>query len=208
MNQYFTPSGLDLLSEFESGGNPTAQSSSSSASGLYGFLSGTWAQFAPQAGVDTSLYPTAASASPDVQTAVAAVTPISNWTCPGCDPGITAAIAGDSSLVANTPSLSVSGMAADTTGLDQDFSGGVSGESWLNDIAGSVGMGDNPYQPVPAGSAAGSPGASALPGSTSSVWNALFADIENIATRFGLVLLGIVLVGVGAWAAAHGEFRG
>lgn len=71
------------------------------------------------------------------------------------------------------------------------------------DIAGSVSMGDNPYQTVPTGSAAGAPGASAAPG----VWDAIFGNIENLAARFGLVLLGIVLIGVGAWAAAHGEFK-
>lgn len=103
MAQFFTPTGLQLLQGFESSGNPTAQNPSSSASGLYGFLKGTWQQYAPQAGVDTSIFPTAKSAPADVQTQVAAVTPVSNWTCPGCDPGITNAIANDPSLVASVP---------------------------------------------------------------------------------------------------------
>lgn len=85
MAQFWTPSGLSAIAQTESSGNPTAVNPTSGASGLYGFLNSTWQSIAPQAGVDTSQYPTAASAPASVQTSVAAITPVSNWTCTGCN---------------------------------------------------------------------------------------------------------------------------
>ena len=85
-----------LIAQYESSNNPTAQSSTSTASGLYGFLNGTWAAYAPQAGVSLQQYPTAASAPASVQTAVFYAdfnnNGFNDWTCPGCDPAATAAI--------------------------------------------------------------------------------------------------------------------
>jgi hypothetical protein len=85
-----------LIAQYESSGNPTAQSSKSTASGLYGFVNGTWATYAPQAGVSLQQYPTAASAPASVQTAVFYAdfnnNGFNDWTCPGCDPAATAAI--------------------------------------------------------------------------------------------------------------------
>jgi hypothetical protein len=72
---YFTSEGLADLEGYESSGNPLAQSSTSTASGLYGFTNPTWQEYAPQAGVFTG---TAAEATPEQQTAVAAITPASN----------------------------------------------------------------------------------------------------------------------------------
>lgn len=102
MAQYFTPAGLAALAPTESSGIPTAVNPSSGASGLYGFLDSTWRSFAPQAGVDLNQYPTAASAPASVQTAVAGITPISNWTCPGCN-SLAASIAATPGNVTGTP---------------------------------------------------------------------------------------------------------
>jgi hypothetical protein len=85
-----------LIAQYESSGNPTAQSSKSTASGLYGFVNGTWATYAPQAGVSLQQYPTAASAPASVQTAVFYAdfnnNGFNDWTCQGCDPAAAAAI--------------------------------------------------------------------------------------------------------------------
>lgn len=62
---------LPLISKYESGGDPLAQNPTSTASGAYQIINGTWQQFAPQAGVSLLLYPTAKSAPLDVQTQVA-----------------------------------------------------------------------------------------------------------------------------------------
>lgn len=62
---------LALIEHRESGGNLTAQNPTSSATGLYQFVLGTWQSFARLAGIDITLYPTAKSAPREVQEAVA-----------------------------------------------------------------------------------------------------------------------------------------
>lgn len=86
-----------LVQGYESGGNYTAQNPTSTASGAYQFTNPTWAQYAGAAGVDTSLYPTAASAPPAVQDAVFAQavsqSGLQPWTCPNCNSGLTSYVA-------------------------------------------------------------------------------------------------------------------
>jgi hypothetical protein len=60
-----------LIEQYESGGNATAQNPTSTASGAFQIINGTWQQFAPQAGVNLAQYPTAKSAPIGVQTKVA-----------------------------------------------------------------------------------------------------------------------------------------
>lgn len=83
----------DLVQHYESGGDYTAQSPTSTASGAYQFVTGTWRRFAAQIGVDTSRYPTAASAPASVQDQVfqqaVAARGLADWTCPGCNPALT-----------------------------------------------------------------------------------------------------------------------
>jgi resuscitation-promoting factor RpfA len=62
---------LALIEHRESGGSATAQNPSSSASGLYQFILGTWQSFGQLAGVDLTQYPTAKAAPAAVQSAVA-----------------------------------------------------------------------------------------------------------------------------------------
>lgn len=186
---YWTNNALGPLANAESGGNPLAQNPASTASGLYGFTNSTWQQYAAAAGVDTTRYKTAASAPANIQSAVALQTPISNWTCPNCD-ATAVTLANDPANVTNSP---VTYAAAD---------GGLSfsmPDSPGADIAGSVGMGDNPYQDVPTGSAAGAPGAS-----TGTSWfTNLVANVENWFQRGSLIIVGIVLIAAAAFALSH-----
>ena len=85
MAQYWTPYGLTLLAPSENAaGNPSLCNSTGHC-GLYQYDRSTWQEFAPSAGVNLAQYPTADLAPAEVQTAVALVTPISHWTCPGCN---------------------------------------------------------------------------------------------------------------------------
>lgn len=73
----------DVIAQAESGGNPYAVNpfvtSSGNAQGLYQITTGTWQDYAPQAGVNLGQYPTALSAPVDVQTQVASGIPLSRW---------------------------------------------------------------------------------------------------------------------------------
>lgn len=110
----------DLVKHFESsGGNYSAVNPTSGASGAYQFVPSTWHQYASQIGVDTVQYPTAASAPPAVQDAVftQAVSKrgLGDWTCPGCNPGL-------SSYLASNPdaaNLPISSATAPTSLLAQ-----------------------------------------------------------------------------------------
>ena len=117
---FWSASALPSLAQSESGGQASlvhypnnvawggSSSSGSSASGLYGFLTGTWQTYAPQAGVNISQYPYAYTAPASVQTQVAAITPISNWTCAGCN-STASALANQSGNVLANPDASLSG---------------------------------------------------------------------------------------------------
>ena len=89
----------DLVKHFESGGNYTAVNPSSHAAGAYQFVPSTWRLYGSQLGVDTSQYPTAAVAPPEVQDAVfqqaVAKRGLGDWTCPGCNPALSSYIAGN-----------------------------------------------------------------------------------------------------------------
>ncbi len=90
---------LPLIIQAESSGNPTAQSTSSTASGLAGDINGTWAAaLAACGGCGTvTQYPTAASAPASVQ--VAANNALINsqglqpWLCVNCDAKFSAQVA-------------------------------------------------------------------------------------------------------------------
>lgn len=117
MAQYWTPYGLTLLAPSEnSAGDPTLCNSTGHC-GLYQFARTTWQEFAPAAGVNLYDYPTANLAPAEVQTAVALVTPISNWTCPGCNSyAVTLAqMAGTTAASPQTDPLSLSIPGTDTT---------------------------------------------------------------------------------------------
>jgi len=108
---FWTPQALAPLAQSESGGNaslihyPSGYTTSgvrSSASGLFGYLDSTWQTYAAQAGVDTNLYPRAYMAPASVQQQVALITPVENWTCPGCN-ATASRLATDPSNVTGSP---------------------------------------------------------------------------------------------------------
>ena len=130
--QTATPSILALIAQYESSDNPTAQSSTSSASGLYGDINSIWAEALADCGCgSTAEYPTAASAPASVQTAANAAlidqNGLSDWLCAGCDAPLAAAIAADDGVSAFDLNLSTN--PADYASLDTadgfaDFFGG------------------------------------------------------------------------------------
>lgn len=116
------PSLSALVQRYESGGNYAATNPTSTASGAYQFTNPTWNQYASQIGVDTSQYPTAASAPPAVQDAVfqqaVAQRGLGDWTCPGCNPALTSYLASNPSD-ANLP-VFAGGTSPGTTGSTAD----------------------------------------------------------------------------------------
>jgi hypothetical protein len=169
-----------LVQNFESGGDYGAQSQTSTASGAYQFINSTWLNYAGQAGIDTSAYPTAVSAPPAVQDAVFAQAVQSNglndWTCPGCDAPLSNYLAANPGAL-SLPVLSTSGPA---TG-----SGTVTGTS-------------SPAMPASTAPVSGTTGAAGK--SSGSVFNpatwfsALGGWIASVAARGGLFLLGTIFV--------------
>jgi hypothetical protein len=91
---------LPLIIQYESGGNPLAQSNSSTASGLAGDINATWATALQACGGPCGTiaqYPTAASAP--IANQIAANNALINsqglqpWLCPGCDNAFSQAVA-------------------------------------------------------------------------------------------------------------------
>lgn len=85
-----------VVARYESSGCVNNQNTRSTASGCFGFTNSTWTQYAPQAGVSLSQCPTAASCPVSSQFAVFAADVnshgLSDWTCPGCDAGVSNAV--------------------------------------------------------------------------------------------------------------------
>jgi hypothetical protein len=166
---------LGTLIGAESGGNPTivnpTATSSGNASGLYQITSGTWAEFAPQAGVDLSQYPTAGQAPTDVQGQVAGLIPMSRW-APSTLNALTAAgytvdpsaTLGQNALNNGDPSLLGGGAAAALGGGSQAAAGAAGG-------AGSSG--------------------------TTGIFSAAFWS--NWFERGFLIVVGVVVVAFGLW---------
>jgi hypothetical protein len=113
---YWTAAGLAALRPTEGGFTQIHNSVPGGATGGYGFLDSTWRTFAPQAGDDINQYPRAALAPADVQSRVAAITPISNWTCPGCNSSAVA-LAQVPGYVTSTPGAAVGSSGFDPNSL-------------------------------------------------------------------------------------------
>jgi hypothetical protein len=210
-NTYWTPAALPALAQSESSGNPTICNASGHC-GLYQYSTPTWDAYAPAAGVDLSVYPTANTAPADVQSSVALVTPISNWTCPGCN----SAAAG----FAATPGYTTSSPGTLTDGLpgSEGFSPGTASSpgfiynpdtgTYFNPDTGAVALPGTPGLTPPGGAGAGegmpgdlgTGGTGGLANAGAQWWNTLVTIIGDYLVRFGLVLLALILIGVAAWA--------
>jgi hypothetical protein len=217
---YWTAAGLAALRPTEGGFTQIHNNVPGGATGGYGFLDSTWRAFAPQAGVDISQYPRAALAPADVQTRVAAITPISNWTCPGCNsaavslaqvPGYVtstpgSADTGGSSLTSDTPgfgpgsgpdssgnlTLGPEGLQATTPGFDPGADSSVTSQQ-SGDVTGGM---IDPHTGLPftgSGSAAGQ---------GASLFNWLSTEVANLLVRFGVIILGLILLGIAAYQFA------
>lgn len=230
---FWTSSGLQKLAQSESGGRanlvhyPPGSGVKSSASGLYGFLDSTWRQQATQAGVDTSLYPRAYQAPAAVQTQVAALTPTSHWTCPGCNSTATR-LANDPANVSGSPESGGftsgdqggSSLTYDPAQQGGDNTGSAAGSegnsgyifnpdtgTYFNPNTGDVKPPGTPGLNPPAGPGTGegtpgdlgTSGTGGLPQILTYFWDKIL--------RLSLIVLGVVLVAVAAWAMARGEFK-
>ena len=135
-----------LVQHYETGGSVdpyTAVNPTSGASGAYQFVPSTWTQYSQQAGFGGQ-YATAADAPPAVQDAVFAQAVksrgLQDWTCPGCNPGLSAYVAANdvSALPVGASSTSIYSQAIgpDTTGQGYGSNGaGVSGDFTYSDPA-------------------------------------------------------------------------
>jgi hypothetical protein len=202
-----------LIAQYESSGNPAAQSNKSTASGLYGFINGTWATYAPQAGVSLAQYPTAASAPASVQTAVFYAdfnnNGFSDWTCPGCDPAATAAIqaAGGAGAFAQGSTNPADYASLNTaTGLQAYFAGNGLGSTAITTV-GTDGLSVSTVDPGTPGAPTGTlppvnstPGALSLPFTW--VYNQVITatqqevtgDIGSVQTMVGHYLLPLAVL--------------
>jgi hypothetical protein len=217
---FWTPQALGPLAQSESSGNaslihyPSGYTPSgvrSSASGLYGYLDSTWQTYASQAGVDTSLYPRAYMAPASVQNQVALITPTSNWTCPGCNATASrlatnpANVTGSPLSSAAVPDNSSGGTpASDPTGTSVTMNPAGTGSTTAPPAQGT--QIQTALQPEETSfitstvnqieSAFGGAFAGALKSGQTAVatW---FAGIENWFVRFGIIVLGIILVAIG-----------
>lgn len=223
---FFTPEGLSQLAGIESSNNPTVVNSSGHA-GLYQFSPTLWTTYAPQAGVDTNLYPTADTAPASVQTQVAQITPASNWLCHDCDAPITAAVASNPALLASSPvtangsgssalSFSAPDVAADGSSTGDGITLSPSDALWTVLAGGGAAdaltggsnvAGTNPTTTGIPGTSPDTSGLLAAGSAAANVLPALAATVSDWLTRGGLILLGIILVGVAAWAFASGDIQ-
>jgi type IV secretion system protein TrbL len=132
-----TPSILGLIAQYESGNNPTAQNPTSSASGLYQDINSTWASALADCNCGTTAeYPTEASAPASIQTAAEAAllqqNGLSDYTCAGCDPALTAAINADGGTSAFTSQI-------DSLSIDPTSYASLDTSAGLADFLGSTG---------------------------------------------------------------------
>jgi hypothetical protein len=241
---YWTPEALPKLRSSEGRYDqihyPTGYTSSgvrSSASGGYGFLDSTWRTYAGQAGVDTNQYPRAYMAPPAVQDQVAAITPVSNWTCPNCN-STASRLARNAAYVSSTPQSGTGGSGGDSSGFstsddpaftqgsldvrtpsdltpaerealsglnrdygggsDQPLSGGVNPNSFIDpSIPPLEPDPNNPQAPYPF---------TGQPQQQGGGLGAILTWGWDKLLRLALIVLGVLLVIVAAWAMVRGEF--
>lgn len=174
----------ELVAAFENpSGDPTklnyAYDATHTASGLYQITNSTWNAYAPGAGVDTSIYPSAASAPSNVQNsvfgAIVAQRGLQDWTCAGCNPPLSNYLVSDPSAA----SLPV-------------FAGGQS--------VAPVGVPTSPYG-GDGGASVGAGGSQSItqPGSLAdkagNTFSGLTGWLTAVSGRVGLFLLALIFLG-------------
>lgn len=196
----------DFVKYYENrAGDPTALNyrydATHTASGLYQFTNTTWRNYAGQIGVDTNQYPSAASAPSSVQDAVfqQAVTKngLADWTCPGCNPALTSALAADPSI-GSLPITSGSGGSSTLAGT----SGGGGAPSYGSQIISGLNtLGNtNPFDFVtnPLGSVGNA--VTSTPAGQNAVNSAVQGGIGTVfkwlfSSRFALAILAVLFIG-------------
>jgi hypothetical protein len=172
-----------LVQTFESQGQYGIyqQQGKSSASGAYQFLDQTWQHYAGQIGVDTSTYPRAAMAPPNVQDAVfaqaVAVNGLGDWTCAGCNPKLSNYLAANPSAAG----LPVLPGGSPATGISPGLASSATPDG------GSA----PPVSPGASTTAPAGSGASLNPAS----WLPALSDwFASIAGRAGLFILAVIFI--------------
>jgi type IV secretory pathway VirB6-like protein len=204
---------IPLIIQYESSGNPTATSSSSSASGLFQDLTGTWAQALSDCGCGTTgQYPTAANAPASVQIAANSALidqqGLSPWLCSGCDTAFTNAVAAAGGAGAfQTSGLSTNPTdyaAADSAGGLAGLFGGAATTSGSTIATNSGGI------TVTAASVSSTPGTLSSPFSwewnqiVSTTQNAVQGEIQAIQLMVAhylppLLVLAVIVLGISTW---------
>ena len=204
---------IPLIIQAESAGNPAAQSSQSSASGLFGDLTSTWAQALSACNCGTtSQYATAASAPASVQIAANAALidqqGLSPWLCSGCDVAFANAVA----AAGGAGAFQTSGLSTNPTSYATANSPGG--------LASLFGTAQQPGITVsaPGVGSAGTTAAtvSSTPGTLSSPFswewnqmvgttqNAVQGEIQAIQLMVGhylpaLLVLAVIILGISTW---------
>jgi type IV secretion system protein VirB6 len=191
---------FSLIAQYESGDNPAARNPNSTASGLFGFINSTWQTDLAAIGGNVAEYPSAYLAPASLQFAVAAYDLQNNgfadWTCAGCDPALTAALAADGGPAAfNLANLSID--PASYTELDAggalaayfQANGGAAPAGGGADFAGGdVGAGGDVLMQAPPANAVASPSALSFEWVYGQVINGIMGQVDSsIQTVEGLV---------------------
>ncbi len=180
----------DIIGQQESSGglntyNPTS-TSSGNAMGFYQITTGTWNDFAPQAGVSLDQFPNPNSAPLDVQTQVANQIPLSRWAGSTVSavqqqfPGI------DTSQPLGVLAAQTGGDSGPDLGAMSVLMGGQIGDGGTSNSAMTTGA--SPISPAGQASAAGAGASSAITGFLSTS----FTRILIGALGTGILLVGLV----------------
>jgi hypothetical protein len=215
---------LQLIATYESSGGTNAGATelpNSSATGIYQDISGTWSQALQLCGCGTTAqFPTAMSAPASVQTAANAALYNANgfsaWTCAGCNPALTAALAANGGASAYQTQVSTNPAdyaSLDTTGGLAAYMAGsgpaLDGSGITVSATGITGAGVVPTSAVTGGSATTTGSTTQQTTPFSDAWatyitgisqqlQAVLGDVQAmVATPLSSILiLGIAVLGI------------
>jgi transglycosylase-like protein len=216
----------EMVQHYESGGDYTAHNPTSTASGAYQFTNPTWKSYATMAGVDTSAYPTAASAPPYLQDKVFSQAVSSNglrdWTCPGCNPALTSYVSNNPDAMALPVNTAGAGLAPSGTATAAGGSSTATGTPTQAQImsgdqstspdtlaaAEAATPGVILEEPATVGLSTGLAGAvnswigsaeSAVGTAFKNAMGAVLDTVGNLFVRAGLIIVGVVILALALW---------